>query len=335
MADSRKFLFILLLVAMIAISACDIGDGEKTKGRAAKDVQGVFIGGSEALSLQFEENSPPQTIFAKSGQTFDIEVKLKNNGETEVPGSQVKVKISGLNPADLKGLSSPLLSSLDQDVLKREKTPEGAISEPAEIFARYIALSYEAELHVGASKDIDLRAELCYPYSTQSLSELCILQDPLGLGAEDKVCNFAEIVPTANSGAPVQVTNIKENPRKDEIQFVFTIAHNAASDGKTIYRDGTDCFMSDASEIRRHENLVLVNVDTLNKLSSLSCSGFTEKLTEKSGYVKLSSDGTSSSLICKFPVSSASTDFSEFVNIDLKYQYKDRVQKTINVKSSG
>ncbi len=329
--NSRRFLFVsLLVIALLALSACE--GGSKTKGRSSKDVQGIFLGGSEGVTLSFEENSPPATIFASSGQSFDIGVVLKNNGESAIAANQAKVKISGLNPSDLD-LKNPVLS-ISEEIGKREKTAEGSEITPPDVYARFPGLQYKVALPQGASKDVDLRAELCYPYETNVVAELCVLENPLGPNPEDKVCNFQETVPTANSGSPLRVSQIKENGRNDEIQFVFTLAHDSAGDeGKILYKDGTDCFSDDTATVQRARNLVRVAVDTLGKLQGLKCAGFTETVSDTAGYFKLPNDGKPSSLVCKFPVKNVNTDFSEFININLKYQYKDRVETKLSVKS--
>ena len=290
---SSKFMVIaLLVIALLVFSACESG-GSKTKGRSSRDVRDIFLGGSEGVALSFEENSPPDTIFASSGQSFDIGIVLKNKGEAAVTASQAKVKISGLNPADLN-LQNPIIAP-SEDIGKREKTAEGAEITPPEVYARFSGLQYKAQLPQGASKEVDLRAELCYPYETNVVAELCILENPLGPNPEDKVCNFQEGVPNANSGAPVRISEIKENGRNDEIQFVFTIAHDGAGDeGKALYKDGTECFSEDTSSVQRNQNLVRVAVDTLSKLPGLKCSGFSETISDTTGYFKLPNDGTQS-----------------------------------------
>ncbi len=323
----RNILLVSFLVALVVLAACD---GNKNKGRSAKDVQDVFLGGTQGLAISFEENRPPKSIITgTSGEVFTVGVQLLNKGEVEVPADKVKVRLAGLNPVTV-GVANPVISP-DGDIQAREKVSDEVI-EPALVYARYNGLKYTTEV----SSSTDIIADVCYPYETKVRSRLCVLEDPRGPGAEDKVCNFAEAVPTANSGAPLQVTDVKEMPRVDKIRFLFTIAKVDGSDTSSVYKQGTNCFpdaLADKQKLRDVQDWVLVEVNAADKLRGLSCAGFQEKVSDTSGYVLLGSDGKSSSLYCEFSVADATTDFAEFIDLALKYQYKESVKMTVTLES--
>ena len=176
----------------------------------------------------------------------------------------------------------------------------------------------------GNALDFPIRADVCYTYATKASTLLCsrsnILQ-PEGNG----LCEISGDKPVANSGAPIQIANVKEAARSaNSVTFSFDITH--AGTGKAYELDST----CDKSQ-RRYEDNVRVGVET--KVSGLSCSRLDSTGEGKvSGFVKMF--GGTTTITCTQTFSRA-TDAVVPVTINVAFDYEEQAQTSITIKHSG
>jgi hypothetical protein len=320
----NKFLFIIVVLSLLVLGACAT-DGDKTRGRSAKSLDGTFIGGSQGLSLKFEEFAPPNEVFDKSTDNFDILLQLTNNGEAEV--SRGLVKLSGLEPSTwgLSEVSKPMTA-----VNPRLKNPDGEIFEPDARLVEFTGLSYKGG--VAGPQSFDVKADVCYDYKTNFQTVLCILKDPLR--AKDTVCTLDSDVPLANSGGPVQITQMKETGRPGAITFTFTVEHKGIG---AVYKEGSSCGF-DGTQVRTDESVVSISIGEKEKVVGLKCEGFSDKKTDTSGTIRFSKEGDvlkPKKLTCTLATSDIATDYIKLVDVEMKYAHRDSITQEIKVKNSG
>ncbi len=305
---------VVILVLLFLVTACRPGEKKQLT------IESPFAGGSQGLVLDFQDLR--KDVFDGGRDPFDVIVRLENKGEALVKKENVKVKLSGINPAEFGKLEENLFMNAPDDAIEMRKDPQGAVLPGPPVFVEFTDLNHISPI-AGASAQFTLRADVCYLYRTKTVSKLCVRENIL-TPPPGGICEINEDKPVFNSGAPVQVANFKESARaKDKIGFSFEIKNAGAGN---IFERNTFC---DRSQ-RKNENRVYVTIAT--GLSGLSCTGLESTGKGAEGFVTLY-DGTKI-ISCSQQVSGRS-DFEQLVNLEAIYDYEQRKDTTLTVKSSG
>ncbi len=305
-------LFVVLMLALLIV-ACK--GGAKTQ----VSIETPFIGGTQGLALGFQDFR--SEVFDSGSDPFDVVVKLENKGETLVKSENVKVSISGINPAEFGKSDVDLTLNAPDDVIENRKQAQGILPGPP-VFVEFIGLNHKSPIS-GSSAQFTIRADLCYLYRTKAVSKLCVRENILTPTAGG-ICEINQDKPVSNSGAPVQISSFKESARaKDKIGFTFEIKNSGQG---IVFERNSFC---DRSE-RKKESRVYVIVSS--GLEGLGCTGFDNTAVGSEGFVTLY--GGSKIVSCTQSVSSRS-DFEQLVNMEVIYDYEQTTQTTLAVKSSG
>ncbi len=305
---------VMVVLTILLISACQEQTSEGPKGIASTR----FLGGSAGIVPEFLPGNPPPEVYDGGSFPFDVVVRLTNKGEFPVPASRVKVMISGILAPEFSVSSGALVSGPSEDVLARQQDAEGNILEPSPSFAEFVGLNHRAPI-VGSVQRFPLQASVCYNYGTVASTTLCSRENILDPD-ENGICTINEDKTVENSGAPVQISSVRESARAaDRVGFTFKIMH--AGQGE-IYAPASGCDKVD----RRNENRVAVRVSS--GIPGLSCSG-----------LEGGADGTTTlfggekTITCTQQIPS-SADFEFPVTIEAAYDYEDRITTEIAVKRS-
>lgn len=308
----RRFIGILLLAFLVV--GCQAG----TKKQVA--LEAPFIGGSQGLLLDFQDLR--KDVFDGGRDPFDVIVKLENKGEALVKKEDVRVKLSGINPAEFSKSELDLMMNAPDDVIEMRKDPQGGTLPGQQVFVEFVGLNHKGVIS-GASAQFPLRADVCYLYRTRTVSELCVRENLL-TPRTGGICEINEEKKTFNSGAPVQVMNFKEATRaKDKVGFTFEIKNVGTGN---VFQRNSVCNRED----RKNENRVYVIVET--GLSGLQCTGLETAGRGAEGFVTLY--GGSKIVSCSQSISSRS-DYEQLVNVETIYDYEESIQSAVTVKSSG
>jgi hypothetical protein len=306
------------LIAILVLAFFVVGCQAGTKKQVA--LEAPFIGGSQGLALDFQNLR--KEIFDGGSDPFEVLVKLDNKGEELVKKENVRVKLSGINPAEFSKSELDLMLNAPDDVIEMRKDPQGGTLPGQQVVVEFSGLNHKGVIS-GASAQFPLRADVCYLYRTKTVSELCVRENLL-TPRTGGICELNEDKSVFNSGAPVQVTNFREATRaKDKVGFSFEVKN--VGTGSVFQRNS----MCDRSE-RKNENRVYVIVET--GLSGLQCTGLETAGRGAEGFVTLY-DG-SKIVSCAQSISSRS-DYEQLINIETIYDYEQSIQSTIVVKNSG
>jgi len=311
----RKIAIIFICIALLALAGCPKEEGTEVSLQP-------FIGGTQGLAISFEANAPPTEIFDGGFSPFDVTVRLENKGEFDVDRKNARVQISGIRAQEFNLLDEDFIKQPDEDLSAVFTDPTGTLIQGNPVFVEFKDFN-----HVGfidaASIPFTIAADVCYGYGTTAVSKLCVRRSILN-PEEGGLCEINENKPVFSSGAPVQISGFRESARSsDKISFSFDINH--AGTGNVFERESR-CDTS----LRRYQERVHIRVET--KISGLSCSG----LESKSGGVAegfTTVFGGSKTVTCTQEV--PSQDFESPVTIKLTYDYSDRIDTQINVRSSG
>jgi hypothetical protein len=305
------------LAALFIIFLAGCAGGGKTE---KVELTAPFVGGTTGLVSDFVDFRSP--VFDGGRDPFDVVVKLENKGEFTVPANRARVKLSGVNPAEFARLEEQLSASPPEDVLGVRVDPQGNILPGSPVFVEFTGLNHIPPI-AGSQLAFPLRAEVCYLYSTRAVSKLCVRENILSPEAGG-ICEVNEDKPVFNSGAPVQVLNVKESARaKDKIGFSFEIANSGTGQ---LFERGSACDRS----TRAKENKVYVIVNS--GLPGLQCTGLNTAGTKAEGFTTLFEG--KKIVTCTQGVSSR-TDFEQQLDIEVIYDYEEYKQTELVVRSSG
>lgn len=312
----NKNILLAALISLAFLIGCTAGNEDAEKAAMTSP----FIGGAIGVVSDFVDTRIE--VFDGGKDPFDIIVKLENQGEARVAKEDVRVKLSGFNPAEFGKTEQELTKNPVDDVTEKIKDSQGNVIPGAPVFVEFKELNYKASL-TGARIDLPIRADICYIYNTKAISKLCVRRDILSPEAGG-ICEITETKPVFNSGAPVQIMDFKEMSRaRNKLGFSFEIKNVGTGD---IFEMGSVCDRS----MRGYENKVYVKVTT--NLDGLSCTGLESKGKSADGSVSLF-DG-SKIITCTQELASFS-DFEQIVNIEATYDYEEFKQIQLTVKSSG
>ena len=309
----KAFLLILSLVVVIVAVAC--------QQQAATTVGPTFVGGTQGISMEFLQDAPPTEIFDGGKFPFAVNVKMKNVGEWEIPsGAGIRLQLTGIDPADYGVTAAQLIKNSPQGMLPTRRGPAGEVIEGDTIVMDFPNLNYQRSLY--GDVPATFKADLCYQYGTKVSSNLCVKKD---LASTDtSVCVVNEEKAVANSGAPVQITSMRESQGgTDSILLTLTIRH--VGTGK-VFEKASGC-----QDVLQKRGKVYLKLDT--GMSGLACTGMQtsagQPATGSEGYVTLF--GGERQISCKQPTGGQG-DFLKTMTATLEYDYNQFVTEEVTVK---
>jgi hypothetical protein len=306
----------IIMMFLVVLAGC-AGAGKKGQ---TVDLTTPFIGGIDGITADFVDLR--KEVFDGGRDPFDVVVKLENKGEHNVQSNRVRVKLSGINPAEFGKLEEDLIQSPQDEVVGMMKDSQGNILPSTPVFVEFVGLNRFSPIS-GAQVTFPLRADVCYTYVTKAVSKLCVRENILA-PEEGGICEITGDKPVFNSGSPVQVQAVKETPRaKDKIGFSFDITN--AGTGQ-VFERGTVCDRG----ARKNENRAYVVVDT--GIPGIQCTGLTTTGTKAEGFVTLYEG--KKTIPCTQTITSR-TDFEQQIDTEVTYDYEEYKQTEITVKSSG
>ncbi len=310
-----RYAVLSLMILLAVLAAC--APGKKAE---KLDLGAPFVGGTAGLVADFVDFR--KEVFDGGRDPFDVVIKLENKGESLVAANRVRVKLTGVNPAEFGKLEEDLIKGPADELIAVRKDPQGTVLPSSPVFVEFNGLNHFSPIR-GARVTFPLRAEMCYVYSTKAVSKLCVRANLLA-PEPGGICEVNEDKPVFNSGAPVQVGTVKESSRaKDKISFSFEIMN--AGIGQ-LFERGSMCDRS----TRAKENRVYVVVNT--GMPGLQCTGLQTAGTKAEGFTTLFEG--KKVLTCTQTVTSR-TDFEQQMDIEVVYDYEEYKQTDIIVKSSG
>ncbi len=311
----KKNILIAVLISLAFVLGCTTEEGAETASMTSP-----FLGGAVGVVSDFVDLRAE--VYDNGRDPFDIVIKLENQGESKIAKEDIRVKLSGFNPVEFGKTEQDLTKNPDDSLTEKMKDSQGNVIPSAPVFVEFKGLNHAAKI-TGARIDLPIRADICYMYTTEAISKLCIRRNILNPPAGG-ICEITETKPVFNSGSPIQFMDFKEMSRsKDKIGFSFEIKNVGTGD---LFEMGSVCDRS----MRGYENKVYVKVST--NLDGLSCTGLESKGRIAEGFVLLFDK---SKIITCTQAVSTSTDFEQVVSLEGTYDYEEFKQAQITVKSSG
>lgn len=313
---TNKIPALLAVLLLVLTVSCQQTTETTTTGKA-------FIGGTEGLAISFLSSLPPAEVY-DTDNPFQIGVKIENKGEYDIENAgDIKVSITGINPSDFKVSSGDLMANPENGLDGAKIDSAGNVVSGDYATIEFPEMNYQRT--VAGSAMFTIRANVCYEYGTSAQGKLCVRKDLRGVTGEAGVCNPDRQVPAENSGAPVQITNIRQNVAgTNKIDFFFTIKKSGSA-ADTLHKLGTSC---DTAVSNR--DVVYVEVEDTD-LGTLTCTGLRDG-TATSGFVTLFNNERE--IKCSQTITDPD-DFETVVKINLKYGYKQFIDTQVKVKHTS
>jgi len=313
---------IILLVSILFVMGCtgqskDIGPSQ-TK----------YIGGTTALIASFIDGAPPEEIFDAGGMPFSIVIKLENVGEYDVQDTDGYVEIIGINPIDFNKPSQADLTK-DIPVIKgARKNFESTVIPGDQVVVEFVDLNYLPNV-AGNFLGARVRANLCYNYETRASANVCIKRDILQNIRTKEICELSGEKFVANSGGPIQLTSVREEPLGSEKIQISFVVDDVGDANDRFYKMDTDC-----DDLPTNIDRDVVYVEILSDINGVvpSCNGLRDpNPTNSAGYVTLY-DGEPRRVICQVDVSGIDSVFLDEFEVKLRYRYSQFIEKPVLIK---
>ena len=335
----KKTVLILLVAVSFLIAGCQ-GEPE------GPDISTPYIGGTQGLALSFPQGLPPAEIYDDGQGQFSIAILLENVGESAVgvqtPNPYGHVEIIGINPrnfnAQTAGFNDLFVTFAEADVSLEpaRRGFDGSIITGESALIEFPSLSYIPDI-VG-NQEFTIRANVCYGYRSYARAQICVKDNLLESAQDDTICTVSGSKPVSGSGAPVQVTNLVQNPAgSNKIQVTFTIENL----GRGIVFAPTQG--GNVGEICQSNLGVNTQRDVVGVYVTLGDSRYNDYIVScpllggiNDGVVRMF-QGAPAVVSCTIDVdpSSSSRIFTENLNIDLDYTYLEYVETPLIVRDTN
>lgn len=313
----NKTIMTIILALSLILSGCDNGDGTTATS--------AFIGGTRGLDMKFTESQPPEKVMDDHQDTFGIAITLENVGEATILKDKVIGTLSGID-ANAFGLAT-ITATNQNEIGGKEKQNGETISGSTEIID-FGDASYGPKLT--GDFETTIKADICYDYETQAVFSVCLKKNTVQKESSKETCKVEESKHVENSGAPVQISNVRESAAgNSKIKFSFDIYGDNV--GKIYKQDtitaATGCVENTVTD--EGKNKIGVVVDSQPGII-VSCSRLNGG---SQGQVQMY-DGKST-VVCEVDTSNLQdTAYNSQMTLKVKYTYKDSVEKQLVVKKS-
>jgi len=316
-----SILAIMILVLMIV--------GCQGNGTTAPETT-PFIGGQNGLLQSFIQGTPPDEVFDKSQLEFSIITELENAGESDIEQGAGYVRVHGIKAEDY-GVTPADLKKDIPSITGAKKNTDGSITSGSKETAQFTGLKFLGSVP-GTIQAGPIRVEACYDYNTYAVTQLCI-RERLTTEQGREICDPSGTKDLANSGAPIHVTNLVEQPLgSGRVQITFQVT-SVGQDTDRFYKDGTDC---DDDLTNKDRYKVFVDV---SEVSGVVPNCILEEKTGTQGGANGGQgyrtlwNGRPQTVSCTLDFGEVDSSFKPLLNINLKYRYSQYIEKGLLVKS--
>lgn len=214
---------LVILIGLLLLSSC------QTQKKSDKlDITQAFIGGNVGLNVFLLEGLPPPVVYDKATYPFGVGVTIENVGEADVgpgtPNPFVRVRLEGINPTEFGTTDAQVVQDLAVPLRSAKRNFDGTILPGEVTTAVFQPLNYLPDLR--GNQEFTIRADTCYDYTNLATAKVCIKDEVLENIQDDSICSLVGEKNPQNSGGPVHITSLVENPLADnKIQISFVVEH--------------------------------------------------------------------------------------------------------------
>lgn len=321
----KKSILILLFASFLVFAGCSSNTDAKKNGYELNS----FKGGSEGLVATFDESMPPATVKDQGIVPFNVRIVAENKGEYDIPENSAHVRLTGFDAAELNLQESAKTFAAIPGFKKLGENERPGARQTV----MFNNLKYMGNI-ISGTYNVDISANVCYPYETNAIAEVCISGNTYsGLNNDYENCEIEGDKKFANSGGPVQIENVKQfSNGQSSIQIQFDIVHKPSKEGAgTVYERGSldnECNVNGKSPSSSDAILSKNKVKYLitSSIPGINCEG----TGTNTNTVFLSNDKYT--VTCIQDTTDQGDAFNKLIQVKLEYDYMDRISKTVTVE---
>ncbi|MBI4739326.1 hypothetical protein HY772_07315 [Candidatus Woesearchaeota archaeon] len=242
----NKLYFIFVIVLLIGIGGCGYIQSSFKKQDTRSLTLENFRRGTDAVSIEFLENSPPPAVFVKD--KFNVAFLIKNVGAYDI--SEGTVTLAGFEQTAWKFQTSPPTQTFTIPGRSQflSQGGEDIVTFPVEsqCFPGYTGSAASAKINYTSN----FKAIACFKYQTQADASVCI--DPVRsrTTSEKPECTPKPVTFSGGQGGPVGVTTINVGvvPYGKDINVDVTVGIAKLNSKVSIYssQSPNGCFSADS-----------------------------------------------------------------------------------------
>lgn len=298
----------IMIILLLSIVGCKQGQTDDAVAAGTP-----YIGGNKGLIISFEEfgifssDTNQEEIF--EGESFPIELTLRNKGEFDIAAGTVNVELIGINIADFNNIPSAALPNTEVIEKVSEFNDLGG-QETIDFTSGTDDAVYNVPL-ISQSYDVSVFARVVYLYKTfASVPKVCFKEDL----TDETVCDVNEVKKVYSSGAPIQVQKAEEK---------------SAGTGKIAVEFSVENIGN--GHVAKHGEAFGNRFDQLG-YSVSDPSDWECKSGGRINEARFNVDGKAT-IVCRLKnAMPADTLFTKQLDLTLEYDYKELVHKQIRIK---
>ncbi len=347
-----------IILALLLLAAC------AQEGPARPQAGVPFIGGNDGIEVGLIDGMPPAQVYDGDRMDFGIGVAVENLGEADVgEGTDnpfLRARISGFPPAVFGLTSDAMKLDYERTLLGARKNFDGTILPGGLDRLTFEGLRYEGQVEGDYIQNF--LVDVCYDYETTATVPLCFKREVIENVQDAQVCTLTGEKLPRNSGAPLHVTSVVQNPLGEHrIMVNLILEHVGTGDFYGRHHGSGDAALAASQpaysvpQVRQpggryapgdpelcdpsitNTNKFRVEVEVYpNEGSEMSvdCSGFGDAHPHR-GVVTLF-QGAPATLTCTLEnVGPDDRPYVDLLNVKLRYRYGESVIQPVVVKAVG
>ncbi len=334
MNKTKNLFLIMIVIAALLLSGC---------GNQTSITKNPYIGGTEGLTMEFQEGQPPMEIFDQGTMPFAVGLMLKNKGEhgvfdeTYEPNDDFedfgRLTLRGIKASSYGLTTDETIIDFEAEgitLMPYKKNPaDGTELQGGIASTQFPTLTYMHDAQ--GNTELTLGVEMCYNYKTKSSTNICVIAD---VQSKKKICEPYGVKETSNSAAPVHVISIGQTAiGNGKLSLTINIAR-VNEEGTVFRKINPDLITNndkvcDDSPASQEKDKVYVIVELPEGGEEIQCAEFGGN---NEGYISINSGGQPRPITCTLESDDATQDYVTALYVDLEYSFGQFIDKTIIIK---
>jgi hypothetical protein len=293
----------------------------------------TFIGGTEGLKASFLTGTPPDKTTDGGSSGFGIVVKLENSGESTIAPNDGYVEIWGLDAKTYSYTAAngrqenfrvPLATEIRGSKMNAGQVLSGGVST-----VEFGELKYLPTIQGDIPQTV--WANICYKYTTKVAAQICVKNNVEQALNGKQICDVEGEKNPQNSGAPIQVTSLKEAyAGNGKVGLTLTLSHEGAGDN-FFKDDKLECKDVESNADAGKIKVKFTDVQVSGKTVPVVCQGV-----DSNGYVRLFRETTTGkatyTLYCTVDVSGSNNVVEVPLALELSYVYLQHITSQMTIR---
>ncbi len=323
--NQRNTIIVFIAITALLVAAC--GGPQARNDRTVS-----FIGGNGGVNIGLINGVPPAAVYDGGRMDFGVGVVLENVGESDLGPTTdnpfARVSLEGFLPAAFGMTPAQMSQDLDRPLLGAHKNFDGSILPGQMHNLVFSPLNYRERLQ--GNRVYTFLIKFCYDYESIATVPICFKNSMIENVQDAQICTLTGEKYPQNSGAPLHVTSVVQNPLapyKVMVNFVIEHAGTGEFYGRTA---GETC---DPTITNSNKYRVDVAVSSEDPGLNIQCSTLGG---DAAGTITMF-QGAPQTVTCTLTgdAASASRIYTDLLTVNLQYRYGESIAQPIVINAVG